>query len=69
MNVFVFRTSINQQDIRFINSILRSLIPQSRWNFDLEDCDKILRIESKENIIDLVCFHLKVEGFSCEELK
>ena len=69
MNVYVFKTSITYDDMRLVNSILRSVIPQWKWGFDLEDCDNILRIESTENIVDLVCFHLQCEGISCEELE
>ena len=69
MNTYVFKTSISQQDIRFVNTILRTLIPKSRWSFDLEDHDRILRVESKEDIVDLICFHLRVDGFFCMELE
>ena len=69
MNVYVFRTSIDRKDVRLVNSILRSIIPESIWNFDLEDRDNILRIESEKHVVNLVCSHLKVDGFVCEELK
>jgi len=69
MNVYVFKTSINQTDVRLVNSILRSIIPQSKWNFDLEDCDKILRIESNKDIVEIVCFNLEIDGINCKELE
>ena len=69
MNVYVFKTSINQKDVRLVNAILRSVIPDSRWNFDLEDRDKILRIESKTDIVETVCFNLEIEGIRCKELE
>lgn len=68
MNVYIFKTSISPQDISFVNSILRSVIPKSSWNFDLEDCDPILRVESKKNITKLVQLNLQRDGFECEEL-
>jgi len=69
MNIFIFRTSIEPQEIDTVNGILRTIIPQCTWNYDLEDCDNILRIESANNISELITFHLKENGFTCEELK
>lgn len=46
-----------------------AVLPNAKWNFDLKDIDKILRIDSEENvvleIIDLLNFH----NYSCEELE
>ena len=69
MNVYVFKTSINKKDVRLVNAILSSVIPQSKWNFDLEDSDKILRIESKTDIAEIVCLNLEIDGIKCKELK
>ena len=69
MNVYVFKTSISQKDIRMVNRTLRTLITTGRWNFDLEDVDNILRIESLDNIAESVCYHLGMDGFYCEELE
>lgn len=69
MNIYVFKTSIRTEDVRRINVILQTILPPITWSFDLEDCDNILRIKSNKNIVDLVCFHLQIEGFLCEELE
>jgi len=69
MSIFIFKTSIKPRDIRTVNGILRTLIPQCTWNYDLEDCDNILRIESRSNISELITFHLRIEGFFCKELE
>ncbi|MGB3467212.1 MAG: hypothetical protein WBA74_18160 [Cyclobacteriaceae bacterium] len=69
MNVYVFKTSVTQNDIGLIDALLRSVIPVSIWNFDLDDCDRILRIESKTDITGLVRYHLQSNGFVCEELE
>lgn len=69
MNVYVFKTSANSENIRSIDSILQSVIPECHWSYDLEDCDNILRIESDKNIVKSVCSQLEVEGFYCEELE
>ena len=57
--VEVFKTNVVQveQSESLINQILRH-IPNGIINFDLEDCDKILRVEaesiSNQTIIDLL---------------
>jgi len=67
--IYVFKTSINiEKEIEIIKPFLNKLLPLGSWNFDLEDCDNILRIdtliEKSEEIIKL----LKDNGFDCEEL-
>ena len=69
MKVFVFKTSIHLEHVPLINTILRSVIPECFWSYDLEDCDRILKVKSHKNITASVCFHLKMEGFYCEELQ
>jgi hypothetical protein len=55
--VWVFKTTIkNKVQVRKISPILDELIlPQGKWNFDLEDCDKILRIENLKTELDESC--------------
>jgi len=38
-------------------------------NFDLDDCDKILRIDSEENIVLKITGLLNIHQFFCEELE
>jgi hypothetical protein len=38
-------------------------------NFDLDDCDKILRIDSEENIVLKITGLLNTHQFNCEELE
>lgn len=54
MGIQVFKTSITKEDTRLTNWILRAIIPNCSWSYDLEDCDNILRIESNEDISQLV---------------
>ena len=49
--VEIFKTSVNNQQLaNQIVSNLNQLYPDYHINFDLEDCDKVLRIESKNSI-------------------
>ncbi|SHJ11532.1 hypothetical protein [Pseudozobellia thermophila] len=49
--VEIFKTNVgNQQLASKIVADLNQLYPEYRINFDLEDCDKVLRIESYNSI-------------------
>ncbi|HLK30275.1 MAG TPA: hypothetical protein VKT28_16960 [Puia sp.] len=68
--IYVFKTSVrNKKHIRQLSPLLNNLLQQSKWNFDLEDCDKVLRIDSEENIVLKITDLLHVHQFYCEELK
>jgi len=45
-----------------------NLLPGAIWNFDLEDSDKILRIDSEENVVLTIIDLLHIHNYDCEEL-
>jgi hypothetical protein len=52
--VEVFRTNIDtDKNADFILKQLQAVFPDCKINFDLEDCDKILRIETQNGHINL----------------
>ena len=67
--IAVFKTNVQEveQSIQVVAKLLEHF-PSSAINFDLEDCDKILRIHgasiSDKKIIEL----LNSYGYHCEEL-
>ena len=70
MNVLVFATSVTApHQIDSVKSLLSGKKEIEEWNFDLEDCDHILRVVSDDGIsprqIELL---LNGAGFACEEL-
>ena len=67
--VYVFKTNIKtkRQIIKLKPHIDRNFLDM-KWNFDIEDCDKIFRIESEENILDVVLKIFQTLGYFCEEL-
>jgi len=69
-NVLVFKTSISKQHhINKVKPLLDDLTAlNGYWNFDLEDCDNILRVETQTLASDTVCNVLINQGFLCEEL-
>ena len=69
MMIYVFKTSVKTgKDIRKLKSHLNEICQQAKWNFDLYDCDKILRIDSQTEIAQPVIKLLQHTGFECEEL-
>ena len=65
----VFKTSVKtRKAIKYLKPQLDKILSNGIWNFDLEDCDNILRIESQLEISSDVIKLLKYEGFECEEL-
>ncbi|MEO8532496.1 MAG: hypothetical protein ABI441_02040 [Flavobacterium sp.] len=59
MIVEVFKTNVQRESEKnYVTAIIQSQFPDYKINFDLEDCDKILRVEGPKlepkNIIDYV---------------
>lgn len=70
MNVLVFKTSVETPDqIQYLTPKLNALAGQGSWNFDLMDCDRILRIVTYELQACEAALLLHNFGFSCHELE
>ena len=67
--VYVFKTSAKTaRQIHDATQLLNSLKSIQRIDFDPEDCDNILRIESTLQISREIIELLNLNGFFCEEL-
>ena len=67
--IYVFKTSVKtKKAIRKLEPYLNQLRGKATWNFDLEDCDKILRINSLTKNPGAIIKLLNDNGFECEEL-
>ncbi|MDB5200948.1 MAG: hypothetical protein JWQ27_357 [Ferruginibacter sp.] len=67
--IYVFKTSVKtKSQVSQLREAINNMLPNDRWNFDLEDCDKVLRIDSNENIVAGIRSLLQLHHFSCEEL-
>ena len=45
--IFVFKTSVKtKMQVQQLQPHIDTIVPIAAWNFDLQDCDKILRIDS-----------------------
>jgi hypothetical protein len=68
--IYVFKTSVkNKNQVNKLKPDINSILPDEKWSFDLEDCDRILRIDSDENIVSRITDLLTIHKFYCEELK
>ncbi|MFC4873485.1 hypothetical protein [Negadavirga shengliensis] len=70
-NILVFRTSVEAwETVLKIKPLLDRLVEDTgRWNFDLEDCDRILRVESNHLIAQQVVDLLRKNGIFIKELE
>ncbi len=67
--IYVFKTSVkDEMDVNRLKPSLENFLGQSCWSFDLEDCDKILRVESHKHSAFHIIELLQNFGFNCEEL-
>lgn len=69
MEVLVFKTNVtSKKKVSRIAPLLAAFPAIRHWNFDLEDCDKILRIEALGLHPGSVERLLIGAGFDCREL-
>lgn len=65
--IYVFKTSVDSPSkLESASTLLHEILPNVLWNFDLEDCDNILRIDSEFEITPLI---LNNGIFDCVELE
>ncbi|WP_374948424.1 hypothetical protein [Mucilaginibacter sp.] len=67
--VEVFKTNVKgQRAAKKIINLLNQNWPVCRINFDLEDCDRVLRIEGNDFCTNRIIELLKLNGHHCEIL-
>jgi len=65
--IFVFKTSVKTKtQAKKLKPHINKLIPNAKWNSDLDDCDKILRIDSEQNIISVVINSLNIQTITAK---
>ncbi len=71
MTIHVFKTSVQRRvDVKKLRPWLNRLIDSKGcWNFDLEDCDNILRVETHSLNAPTISSLLQNNGYQCEELQ
>ena len=70
MDVLVFKTNIqHKNDVERIRPLFNNHNNILSWNVDIEDVDKVLRIESSSNISREVENIIRQAGYLCIELE
>ncbi len=68
--VEVFKTNVQKQtEAKKIINLLGRYFPNSKINFDLDDCDKVLRVEGRNIAVEKVVELVEKNGFNCAELE
>lgn len=63
----IFCTNVStQMQASSILERLQKEFPQYDMNFDLEDCDRILRVDGKEDVVNRQAIIELVKHFKCE---
>ena len=69
MEVLVFKTNVtSKKKVSKVSTLLTSFPTIQQWNFDLDDCDKVLRIVATNLKPDFVESLLNAAGFKCQVL-
>lgn len=69
--VRVFKTSVQtDREVKKLSAYLDSMIGKDNWNFDLEDCDNVLRLISsnRKTVLSIIGFFIAM-GFEIIELE
>lgn len=70
MEVTIYKTSVEDEIVaQHLVVQLQIIIPDFKINFDLEDCDNILRLCGNRNVSQLVINHMQAKGFECTEIE
>ena len=71
INIHIFKTNArNNNDVNAIGISLSCNPKITNWSIDLEDIDKVLRIEARKNLCEEdIIDDLTTKGFYCEVLE
>ncbi|PTQ93135.1 hypothetical protein C8P68_1097 [Mucilaginibacter yixingensis] len=70
MNILIFKTSVTQpRQVNRVQTLLTAMPNVADWNFDLEDCDNILRVVAADLSPRQIESTLRKAGIGCEELE
>lgn len=69
MEVLVFKTSVETtNEVKLLRPVLDVFAGRGKWNFALDDCDRILRIASNNVTAQTAIKLLNEKGYDCAEL-
>lgn len=69
MNIESYKTDVKtKEDANFIVLLLQFVISDCKMNFDLDDHNHVLKIETSRDIKELVYGVFNKQGFYCQKL-
>ncbi len=69
-DIFIYKTNVSTPvHVRQVKLLFERMVSIKQWTFDLEDCDKILRIEAIGLQPETVALLLEEAGIFCEPLE
>ena len=70
MDILVFITSVEKpEQVKQVQPLLTAVPAIEDWNFDLDDCDNILRVVANDISPRYIESLLETAGFTCTELE
>ena len=67
--VLVYKTNIDSKSkARHTEKQLNKILPAETWNFDLEDCDNILRVVSENDVTKILKAEMKKFGIEIPKM-
>lgn len=67
--VEVFKTNVEEAlEAQQLVTLLQQHFPGGRINFDLQDCDRILRVEKLNVIPEKIIELMHIQGYTCQLL-
>ena len=70
MEILVFKTNVeDKKHVRKLFPLLKTLQGIMRWNVDLHDTDKVLRVEAVSISPRIIELALQQAGYFCKELE
>ena len=68
--VEIFKTNVQKKtQSKMLLDMLSQAFPSFKINFDLSDCDKVLRVEGDNMEISSIMVLVKEHGFQCDLLE
>ena len=70
MEILVFKTNVtSKRKVSKVQPLLTSVAAITQWNFDLEDCDNILRVEGENVCPESIAELVAENGYECDVLE
>jgi hypothetical protein len=68
--IFIFKTSVHTEaHVHQVATLFRPVKSIKQWSFDLEDCDRILRVVASDLEPESIAQLLSNAGVACEHME